>query len=126
MLIREAEIFSKYLISEIAPTELLERYVRACNKLNLAGTTRDEKILAFVTRNPSFIPCIDAALAYSKHKSLLRKKILIMLAILETTPLYYEKFTTHNYSRAKWIGIGFRGVWAVKKMILGKIILIFV
>jgi hypothetical protein len=113
-------------MNEKVSDELLHRYEAACQKLNFKGTERDEKILSFAIRHPSFVPCLDAALAFSKHKSLLRKKILVMLAILETTPTYYEQFTTKNYDGLKWIGIFFRGCWAVTKMITGKIILIFI
>ncbi|MBC7861741.1 MAG: hypothetical protein IAF38_02130 [Bacteroidia bacterium] len=123
---KEAEIFSKYLVKSSPSETLISRYVLACNKLKLAGNAKDEKIVSFAVRNPFFLPLLDAGLTFSKHKSLLRKKIMIMLAILETTPEYYEQFNTKNYSGVKWIGIFFRGCWAVAKMIMGKFILMFI
>jgi hypothetical protein len=123
---KEAEIFSKYLVKSSVSGELKKRYVLACQKLKPSGNLRDEKILSFAVRNPFFLPLLDAGLTFSKHKSLLRKKIMIMLAILETTPEYYEAFTTKNYGGIKWVGIFFRACGAVSKMIIGKIILIFI
>lgn len=126
MLLREAKIFSEYLIKEKVSEELLNRYECANQKLNYNGTKRDKKIIAIILRFPYLLPFIDSALAFSNSKSLLRKKIWVMLAILETTPEYYEHYTTKNYNKTKWLSIIFIGCWAILKMMIGKFILIFI
>jgi hypothetical protein len=121
----EAEIFSRYLIGEIPSVELKERYFAACGKLSEANN-RDARIYRMAVKRPALLPCLDAALAFSDRNALLRRKLLVMLAILETTPEYYTKFSTKDESRWKWIALFFRGCSAVFKIMAGKIILLFV
>lgn len=122
----EAEIFSRYLSGAQPSPELAQRYADACSRLNLQGDARDVKIVSFAVRHPAFLPLLDAGLAFSAHKSLLRKKLLVMLALLETTTTHYHLFATKDEPRSRWIGLFFRGCGAVVKMMLGKLILIFI
>ncbi len=125
MVRNEAEIFSVYLIGETPSAQLVERYEHASSAIG-AINERDKKIYEISVKHPSLIPFTDAALAIGDRNALLRKKLLVMLAILETTPEHYEKFRSRNESKLKWISLFFRGGFAVFKMIVGKIILVFV
>jgi hypothetical protein len=122
---KEARIFTRYLLNQEPSAELVERYATACKKLRITADIEQVKILDKAIQSPSLIPFLDAAFSFGKQNHLLRRKILVMLAILETSPEFYNDFRTRKHSFVKWIGILFRGSWAIIKMMTGKIILLF-
>jgi hypothetical protein len=97
----EARILAHYLIDSDPPRELTDRYV-AANRLLLTGeTTADENAsLAFILQHPSALPFLDAAAGLFRRDSLLRKRLLLMTAILEATPLYADFFLSQPRSAA--------------------------
>jgi hypothetical protein len=123
---KEAIIFTSYLTGTRPSSDIIERYVHACEKLNLSFEGKDEKYTQVVLRRPFLLPFVDAALAPQPKKTYLRKKIWVMLAILETTTAYYPVFTSKNYSFAGWILIFYKGVRSVIKFLIGTIILLFI
>lgn len=123
---QEAEILGRYLLDGKSPNaKSSSLYVAAMNLRPANPLGKDEKILKFVLKNPRSIGMIDSALAFSKKKSLIRRKILFMSAILETQPEYADLFLPHE---RKWeynlyiFWVGFR---AVVKAVAGKIVLVF-
>lgn len=121
--LREARVFSRYLTGEVAANHILERYASAIKTL---GMDANEKIVRVSLRYPALLPFLDSALAFGNTNHPLRQKLLVMLAILETTPEYYRLFTSDNRSRLYWLTIFFRGTAAVLKMLAGKFILLFI
>jgi len=85
----ECQVLARYLIGQEPPQELVDRYI-AANRILIKeeGSGPLESELRFVRRNPSTLPFIDAAAGLLKPESLLRKKLLVMTAILEATPIY--------------------------------------
>jgi hypothetical protein len=81
----EAILFGRYLVDRVPSEELIERYVRANEVLGL-GSSEDHEMLDFARRNPWSIAMLDAAAGVLGGSSLLRKKLLVMTAIVETTP----------------------------------------
>ena len=87
----EAIAFSRYLVGEDPPDELVERYCQAnTERLREPVSARDRAVLDFVHRHPWAIPMLDARFALG-GSSLLRKKLLVMMAILETSPAFVER-----------------------------------
>ena len=123
---QEAEIFGKYLLNgKIPDAKSISLYVDAMNMKPVSAIGKDEKILKFILRNPRFIGMIDGALAFSKRKSIVRRKILFMSAILETRPEYAQLFLQKERSWFYNIYIFWVGFRAILKAIGGKIILAF-
>jgi len=88
---REAMWFARYLIDAVPSEALIERYVRANAKvLHEAPTARDEAVLAFVHAHPWSLGWLDAGTAFTRGAPLLRKKLVVMMAILETTPAHVD------------------------------------
>jgi hypothetical protein len=122
----EAEIFGRYLLSGKTPNaKSISLYISAMNLRPASAIGRDEKILKFILKNPRSIGMIDGALAFSKKKSIVRRKILFMSAILETQPEYAELFLPQERSWFYNIYIFWVGFRAVMKAIAGKMILLF-
>jgi len=80
----EAHVFGRYLVGERLSEALVERY-RAANQ-TLAAVQGDDEIVAYARRHPWAVPLLDAAAGLTAASSLLRKKLLVMTAIVETTP----------------------------------------
>src|SRR5262249_18680953 len=89
--------------------EALERYAAACPVvLGATASAEDRAMLRFVCRHPWSLPSLDAAAALLDPQALLRKKLFLMLAILETTTASIEVFTP--LPRGRWIAL-LRLIW---------------
>lgn len=84
----EAVAFSRYLVGAAPSDALVDRYVQANHVLFAAAppAADDAALIAFARRHAWAIPLFDASMAVTKPGSLLRKKLLVMMAILETAP----------------------------------------
>lgn len=125
---REAEIFGRYLLSGNHPdSKTIELYQKAAaiRKYDTASL-HEQKILAYALRRPRLIGLLDSALALSNPESLLRQKLLLMSAILETRPQYAALFLPKRRSFFYLFYIGFVGVRAVAKAFAGKVLLHFI
>lgn len=123
---KEAEFFGRYLLGGKKPNaKSISLYENAMQLRPANAIGRDEKILSFVLKNKWSIGMIDGALAFSKKKSIVRRKILFMSAILETQPEYAELFLPQERTFAYNIYIFWVGFRAVSKAIAGKILLTF-
>jgi len=89
----ECLVFARYLLGKRPPQELVERYIAANRSLIREGESGPGgPELRFVRRHPSTLPFVDAAAGLLKPESLLRRKLLVMTAILEATPVYADFF----------------------------------
>lgn len=123
---KEAEVFGRYLLGGKSPNaKSISLYIEAMTLRPASAIGRDEKILRFVLKNPRVIGMIDGALAFSKKKSIVRRKILFMSAILETQPEYAELFLPQERGWFYNVYIFWVGFRAVMKAIGGKMILLF-
>ena len=88
----EAVRFGRYLVGAAPSEELAERYERAhAHVLREPPTRADEAVLAFVRAHPWSLPLLDAGTALVRGAPLLRRKLLVMMAILEATPEHAER-----------------------------------
>lgn len=90
---REACLFGHYLVGREPPSALARRYVEADRVL----FTRDaglpeQRVMAFILRHPRSLPFVDAAAGLLRPDSLLRRKVLVMAAILETSTPFVDEF----------------------------------
>jgi hypothetical protein len=89
----DAALLSRHLVGEVAPPEVLARFAAGCRALFPdAPAGADAALLAFVRRHPRTLPLLDAATALRAPGSALRARLLLMAAVLETTPRYADAF----------------------------------
>ena len=102
-LISECKVITHYLVGRSPEEALISRYVEA-NQILLTdkADSTDQSILAFVRRHPQTLPYLDAALALLRRNSILRDKILLMLAILEASPSFTDAFLPEPLSRIEF------------------------
>jgi hypothetical protein len=117
----EARLFARYLLGRDPPEEMTERYVRANGILFLdSGDARDRRLLDLVRRRPALLGCLDAAAGLLAPNSLLRKKLLLMAAILEVSPLFAEEFLPRTLSIPRLLAtLAGNAVTAGLKLVLG-------
>ena len=83
----EARAFARYLARMAPPPGLGERYAGAVERL-LPGaeTPAEHALLVFARRHPWSVAYLDAAAALVARHGRLRARLLVMAALLETTP----------------------------------------
>src|SRR5438046_9346229 len=85
----EARLFTRYLVGRPPPAELVDRYRAANAAIFTEPVAReDAALVAFARRHPWSVSLLDAASGLLRPGSLLRNKILLMAAILETSPAF--------------------------------------
>lgn len=119
----EADIFCKYLTGKKASADVVLLYGDALKKRPLTLDNKDKKILAFIESFPFFIGFIDGAMAFFKKNSAVRKRLFIMLAILETLPEYADFFLSKKHSFFYLFVVVCYGVRAVYRLIFGTLLL---
>lgn len=108
---KEAKVLGKYLISKEVNNQTVALYEKAVVLRDFKRTTKDKKIEAFAVKFPFLLGFIDGGLALVFKSAVLRKKIFIMLAVLETIPEYSNKFLIEKTSFTILILNGIRGVY---------------
>ena len=93
VLAAEAILFSRYLLRTDPPAEMIERYVAGDRILFPdRAADADRAVVAFARSHPAAVSLLDAATGLLMPDALLRKKILLMAAILEASPRYADEF----------------------------------
>jgi hypothetical protein len=110
---KEAEIIGKYLSGRKINSQAKELYINAVESNSFKYSRKDLKIQAFFARFPFMIGMLDGGSALVFRQSVLRKKIFLMLAILETIPEYASIYFCRRQSvlfLVKYFFTGLRGV----------------
>jgi hypothetical protein len=89
---KEAIVLTRYLISKHPTQKAIDLYKEACRHHIIELTSKEQRLWRKAMRFPVLLPFIDAGFALQKQTSSLRKKILIMFAILESLPDYANHF----------------------------------
>lgn len=98
----EADLLARYLVGRPAPPELVARY-RAANRAiwNVGPPRREAALVAFVRRHPWSLSYLDAASALVQPSGRLRGKVLVMAAVLETSPALSDEFLPRDVPRGR-------------------------
>jgi len=121
LLRQEAFAFSRYLLDGDPLPKMVERYASANRALlSESASPADRQLLKFSLAHRWAIPFLDAASAFLRPDSLLRRKIYIMAAILEACPRFADRFLP---GRTHPVALAFRlaswGALAAVKVALG-------
>lgn len=120
----EANLFAKYLGAIFANERLLKKYNDAIKKLSIILTEKEEQILTKIVRIPFILPFADAGWAWMKPQSNIRKRILVMSALIETEPNYTNLFLVEKNIVFSVIRLIFRGLVALLKGVLGTVLIV--
>jgi hypothetical protein len=99
-----------------------ESYERALQNIPVIFTEKQELQWDACMKSPWLLPHVDAWLGLTQPDHPIRKKIFIMLGVLETQADYSDLFLPSTASFFQLLAIFCRGVWAVIKIITGRLV----
>lgn len=117
--ISEAEAITYYLIGKSPRDKERKLYAEAMQKMDITLIGYERELWDMIMKRRWMFVLADGGLALLAPHSQLRRKIYVMLAILEASPAYANKFLSKEYSQMYWVVIGVRGVLAGIKGLLG-------
>lgn len=117
----EARVFARYLVGQEVPEALVTRYAAANRTIfTEPPDPRDAAVVAFARRHAWSVGPLDAASGVLRSGGPLRSKILVMAAILETTPEFADRFLPRSMGPfALMLRVGFAGLVAVLEAAAG-------
>ena len=118
----EAEIITQYLVGRQASLRAMESYEHALENIPIMFTGKQKSQWHACMKNPWLLPHVDAWLALTQPDHPIRKKIFIMLGVLETQPDYCDFFLPSTASYFHPLIIFCRGIWAIIKIITGRLV----
>ena len=117
--LREASFISRYILDRPCNYELKVRYAQAIERLRIELDPEERQLWRIVNRYPSLLRLIDAGLAFLKPHGGIRRKIYTMMAILEASPEYADKFLPQICTRPHLVGLTAVGVRAAFAAVVG-------
>jgi hypothetical protein len=120
---REASIIGKYLIGEDISEAAIHLYLEAHKTNSLEIDRTETRLLRLIYKYPGCIGMIDGGLALHKKDAVIRKKIFLLLAILETFPEYARHYLFPDTVSAKnLVGFFLIGMRGILRMIIGSLV----
>lgn len=120
----EARVFARYLVGRTPAPVHVARYVAASRTLfpdPLAA--EDAAVLAWVRGHPWSLGALDAAAGLLRPGGALRNRVLLMAAVLETTPEFADHFLPRQLGPlALVLRVGAAGLVAVGNAVLGLVL----
>jgi hypothetical protein len=107
MSLDEGAVIGRYLLGHEINERTQALYSRAAHEL---GYDRDDAITLFARSRPWALAALDGALALSNTDASLRKKLLLMAAVLEAQPEYAGYFLTHDRAPFEFFAVAWRVV----------------
>ncbi|MDY8138644.1 hypothetical protein [Aquimarina sp. 2201CG5-10] len=121
--IQEANHITNYLVSESLLEDETDNYINAMKQLNLDLNPYESLLWKNMLRSKWRMACIDAGLALKDPGNIVRRKIFIMLAILEASPNYTKHFLSKDFSVFYLIKIAWIGFRSIVRAIVGIIMI---
>ena len=121
----EATVFGRYLVGGTPADVLVARYVAANQSLFPEPIgPRDAACLDFACGHPWSVAFLDAASGLFRPQSLLRKKLLVMAAILEATTTHATDFMPRPRSTPMLVAIlAWNGITGAFRATVGALVL---
>ena len=120
----EAKLFAQYLGAKVDDKVLLTKYTDAIEKLKFRLNEKEENVMQYLHKMPFLLPFVDGAWAFLKPENGIRKRILIMNALIETQPQYVHFFLNQKDVPFPIIKLIFRGFVAVLRGIIGVLLIL--
>lgn len=89
---RECDALARYLVGRPCPADVADRYMRAVNELNLAFSPVEAAIWNTACALGPLLACLDAGVALWNRNGAIRRRLLVMFALLEATPENTDRF----------------------------------
>lgn len=117
----EARALGNYLIGQTISTELQQRYHDGVVKLGYYGCQADEALINMCLKHKWKITLLDSTTILLDKNHLLRRKMLLIFSIIETTPDYFHLFYPDGKRLKLLMKIMKAGIIGVGAALLGLI-----
>lgn len=115
----EAMILGRYVSGRHVPAHLAARYAGAMRALGEPGVLSDP-VGDAATARPVLLPFLDAAAGLLAPASALRRRLLVIAAVLETSPEFADLFLPQTVHPIAWIvRLAWESLTAMIKAVLG-------
>lgn len=105
----EARVLARHLMGDNAPAELLSRYTNCVRSKIGAGLDDKQNFMtSLALKRPTWIGPLDAFLGIYDRNHDLRKRLLIMAALMETTPNFAPQFLSSKVSSTNLMMLALR------------------
>jgi NADH dehydrogenase len=133
---RECILISRYLIGQPPSVYVIEKYIEAHKYSEMVDASNqmpfERFLLQIATRNVFLLKIVDAYSAFFTPSSVLRNKLILLVAIMESCAPSYREFEAHETSpiiqillELAWKGIVFAVSFALALLTLLPIQIIF-
>ncbi len=124
--IAEAKLISVYLANNSCSDDLAKRYLDAITIQDIRLSDTELKIWNWAIKSSFRLGAIDSGLALQNPKSQIRRKIFLMMAIMEASTAYCDAFIPKEKSKISVLfNISWLGVRAVALALIGVLVLKF-
>jgi len=89
---RECDALSRYLIGRPCPVDVADRYLRALDELDLALSPVEHGVWNAACAFRPLLACLDAGVALWHRDGAIRRRLLVMFALLEASPAHADRF----------------------------------
>jgi hypothetical protein len=97
----EARTISRYLVGRDCAPAMIERYTKG--RALITGASGNDEVIEFGLRRPWSLPFLDAAAAIIPGGEALRARVLLMAAVLETSPDFATDFFPREVNRERLV-----------------------
>jgi hypothetical protein len=118
----EAAALGRHLAGREIDDESVRRYADAIRRGVAPMDAREGRLLRRVVRRPWMLGFIDAGLALWNRRGPLRRRLVVMFAILESSPRYCDLFLPRPTSTRVAIGVAWAAIRAVTRAAVGAIL----
>ena len=99
---RESKVYTKFLINDEPTSYIQNKYQKAHHRSNIfegnVSDPFDDFLIKFSSKNGFFTKLADSYASFFKKNSLIRKKLILLLALLESTAPSYRQFESPDSS----------------------------
>lgn len=118
----EGASLGRYLLGREIDAASCDAYAAAARAL---GYGAGDAVTRFALRRPWSLAALDGALALRQPDAPLRKKLLVMAAVLETRPNYCDDFLPRDRSARDAVAVAARTASAAVLAVAGMLLLPF-
>lgn len=116
---RECDALARYLVGRPCPADVAERYLRATDEMDLRLAPLENMLWRASLRLRPLLACLDAGVALWNRDGNIRRRLLVMFALLEASTANTDRFLFSRRNLGAHAGSLIRVLLSPFAMLLG-------